>query len=61
MRRLELAITPSDLIDRGALPGPEIGRALEQTRAARLDGRIDVAGELEYALGVLDESERADR
>ena len=61
LRLLELAITPSQLIDRGAHPGPDIGLALEQTRAARLDGLIDVEDELEYALSVLDASDRSDR
>jgi len=58
-RRLELRIDGADLLERGHLAGPAIGRALEATRDARLDGRIAVAEELEFALDVLEhETER---
>lgn len=53
MRRLELRVRAADLLGRGASPGPGIGRALERTLAARLDGVIGIEDELDYALEVL--------
>ncbi len=50
MRAPELAISGADLLSRGVPPGPSVGRALEATRAAREDGRIDAARELDFAL-----------
>ena len=46
----ELAVSGADLLARGVPPGPSVGRALEATRAAREDGRIDAARELDFAL-----------
>jgi len=53
LRRLELHIRGADLVAAGLPPGPQIGRALEATRRARLDGLIEGgrAGELAFALG----------
>ena len=59
LRQFELAIGAADLLAHGHSPGPPIGRALKQTLAARLDGRIGPGGELDYALQVLDEDETA--
>lgn len=53
LRQIELHIGARDLIARGAVPGPAIGRALERTLAARIDGVVDHDGELDYALGEL--------
>jgi tRNA nucleotidyltransferase (CCA-adding enzyme) len=49
-RPLNLAISGEHLVSHGFAPGPLIGRALEQTRAARLDGDIDAEGELAFAI-----------
>ncbi len=46
----DLAVSGADLLARGVPPGPSVGRALEATRAAREDGRIDAVGELDFAL-----------
>lgn len=59
-RRLELSIRAADLLERGVPSGPAIGRALERTRRARLDGRIEPADELQYALGVIRDSQAVD-
>jgi tRNA nucleotidyltransferase (CCA-adding enzyme) len=48
--RVVLAIRGADLVAGGIRPGPEIGRALERTLAARRDGLIGRADELEFAL-----------
>jgi len=53
LRPLALAIQGADLVAAGIPPGPRIGEALRETRAARLDGRIAAADELPYALGFL--------
>jgi hypothetical protein len=39
-----------DLLDAGLPAGPALGRALEATRAARLDGEITAADELAFAV-----------
>lgn len=49
LRYIELDIDGSDLIDAGYAPGPEIGRVLESTLDARLDGVIDGTQELQFA------------
>jgi hypothetical protein len=47
---LKLSIRGEDLKRSGVEPGPVIGRALERTWQARVDGRIGRADELAYAL-----------
>jgi tRNA nucleotidyltransferase (CCA-adding enzyme) len=49
---LRLAITGTDLLRAGLAPGPEIGRALARTLAARRDGMIASEQELDFALGL---------
>jgi tRNA nucleotidyltransferase (CCA-adding enzyme) len=49
-RRLRLSIAGRDLLAAGMAPGPAVGRALDRTRAARLDREIDRSQELAYAL-----------
>lgn len=51
LRALQLRIHGGDLIAAGEPPGPALGRALELTLAARLDGRIGAEDELAFALG----------
>lgn len=51
LRDLRLAVTGGDLVAAGVRPGPELGAALLATRRARLDGLIDRAEELDFALG----------
>ncbi|MES1211441.1 MAG: hypothetical protein ABUL63_03805, partial [Acidobacteriota bacterium] len=53
LRRLELNIRGADLVAAGVPQGPEIGRALEATRRARLDGVVGEGREeeLEFAMG----------
>jgi tRNA nucleotidyltransferase (CCA-adding enzyme) len=61
LRRLRLEIRGADLLAAGVPPGPDIGRALEATRRARLDGLLQGASkdtnprqaELDYALSFL--------
>lgn len=53
-RPFRLGVRAADLLQHGATPGPAIGRALEQTVSARLDGEIGVHDELDYALGTLE-------
>jgi tRNA nucleotidyltransferase (CCA-adding enzyme) len=53
LRPLTLSLRGADLLAAGVPPGPRIGEALRATRRARLDGRIDAAGELRYALDSL--------
>ena len=53
LRPLTLSVRGADLLAAGVPPGPRIGEALRATRRARLDGRIDAAGELRYALDIL--------
>ncbi|HET9796004.1 MAG TPA: hypothetical protein VFS34_16245 [Thermoanaerobaculia bacterium] len=48
--RVRLAIRGEDLKRSGMAPGPAIGRALERTWRARVDGRIRPADELAFAL-----------
>ena len=45
-----LSIRGLDLVRAGVAPGPCVGRALEATRAARLDGMIGPGEELNFAL-----------
>jgi tRNA nucleotidyltransferase (CCA-adding enzyme) len=59
LRGLKLGIRGSDLLAVGIPPGPRIGDALRATRQARLDGRIDAAEELRYALSFLIEERTA--
>src|SRR5262249_17732197 len=49
---LTLRIGGEDLLREGLAPGPEIGRALAATLAARRDGRISAAEESDFALNV---------
>jgi len=58
LRPMALSLRGADLLARGIPPGPRIGEALRDTRRARLDGRIDEAGELRYALAYLAEDQR---
>ncbi len=58
LRPLTLSLRGADLLARGIPPGPRIGEALRDTRRARLDGKIDEAGELRYALAFLAEDQR---
>lgn len=53
MRDLRLSIKGTDLLERGFEPGPRVGHALEETRRARIDGRIEAEAELEFALALL--------
>ena len=48
---VQLSITGADLLRAGWAPGPEIGRALARTLAARRDGMIAREQELDFALG----------
>ncbi|MEO6193899.1 MAG: hypothetical protein ABIS20_12875 [Thermoanaerobaculia bacterium] len=52
MRPLTLSLRGADLLAAGVPPGPRIGEALRATRRARLDGHVDAAGELRYALDI---------
>ncbi len=56
LAQLRLTIGGNDLLARGVAPGPHIGRALQETRKARLNGVIGSADELEFALSRLRES-----
>ena len=47
---VELSIGGRDLVRSGVSPGPEVGRALARTLAARRDGKIPREEELDYAL-----------
>lgn len=47
---VELSIGGRDLVRSGVSPGPEVGRALARTLAARRDGKIAREEELDYAL-----------
>jgi tRNA nucleotidyltransferase (CCA-adding enzyme) len=58
LRPLRLAVRGADLLAAGVPRGPAIGRALEATRRARLDGLLAEEGdprqtELDYALSVV--------
>ena len=52
-RGVEVSLTGQELRDAGYPPGPGIGRALEATREARLDGLISKEDELQFALNVM--------
>ena len=52
LRPLTLSLRGADLLAAGVPPGPRIGEALRATRRARLDGHVDAAGELRYALTI---------
>lgn len=59
LRAVSLSLTGQELVDAGFASGPSIGRALEATRDARLDGSISAEGELQFALNELrSENER---
>ncbi|MBZ5589238.1 MAG: CBS domain-containing protein [Acidobacteriia bacterium] len=45
-------ITGAQLRAAGVMPGPEIGAAVRQTRAAVLDGKVDRARALDYAVAL---------
>lgn len=45
-----LRIRGSDLVASGVQEGPLIGRALDETRRARLDGQLEASRELDFAL-----------
>ena len=45
-----LTISGTDLVRAGVPPGPAIGRALEETLDARMDGRLPASEELAFAL-----------
>jgi tRNA nucleotidyltransferase (CCA-adding enzyme) len=47
---VKLSIGGGDLVRSGVSPGPEVGRALARTLAARRDGKIPREEELDYAL-----------
>jgi tRNA nucleotidyltransferase (CCA-adding enzyme) len=49
-RTMHLVVKGRDLLDAGLPAGPALGRALEATRAARLDGEIAAAEELGFAV-----------
>ena len=49
-RTMELVVKGRDLLDAGLRPGPAVGRALDATRAARLDGEIGAQDELAFAV-----------
>jgi tRNA nucleotidyltransferase (CCA-adding enzyme) len=54
VRPARLSISGGRLLEAGFEPGPAIGRALERTLEARMDGRITAAEELEYASSQLE-------
>lgn len=58
LRSLSLTLSGQELVDAGFAPGPSIGRALEATREARLDGSITAEGELQFALNELKSESR---
>lgn len=53
LRFLTPTLRAADLLARGVSPGPAFGRALRAVRDARLDGTVDEAGELDFALEFL--------
>jgi tRNA nucleotidyltransferase (CCA-adding enzyme) len=55
LSRLEIGLRGAELVGRGVAPGPAIGRALREVRRARLDGLLEPAGELDFALRYLAE------
>jgi tRNA nucleotidyltransferase (CCA-adding enzyme) len=52
LRKLRLRIGGRELIAAGERPGPTLGRALAKTLQARMDGEIEAADELRFALRV---------
>jgi tRNA nucleotidyltransferase (CCA-adding enzyme) len=54
LRPLALDLRGADLLAAGVPAGARVGEALRATRRARLDGRIDAAGELRYALAFVE-------
>jgi tRNA nucleotidyltransferase (CCA-adding enzyme) len=54
LRALAPSLRGADLLAAGVPPGFRLGEALRATRRARLDGRIDAAEELRYALAFLE-------
>jgi tRNA nucleotidyltransferase (CCA-adding enzyme) len=54
LRPLTLGLRGADLLAAGVPAGARVGEALKATRRARLDGRIDAAGELRYALAFVE-------
>jgi tRNA nucleotidyltransferase (CCA-adding enzyme) len=54
LRALGPSLRGADLLAAGVPAGARVGEALRATRRARLDGRIDAAGELRYALTFLE-------
>jgi len=55
LRRVRLAIGGRELMAAGLGAGPALGRALELTLEAKLDGRLGAEGELGFALRTLGE------
>lgn len=49
-RSVRLTIDGDDLLTHGIAPGPGVGAALARTLEARIDGRIEAAAELRFAL-----------
>ena len=55
LRGVRLQVRGRDLVLRGALPGPEVARALEKTLLAKMDGQLQSREEeLDFALRCLD-------
>jgi tRNA nucleotidyltransferase (CCA-adding enzyme) len=54
LREVRLGFSGGELVRRGYRPGPALGRALEETLRARLEGRIQPDDELEFALAWLE-------
>lgn len=52
-RAVQLSLTGQELVEAGIAPGAWIGRALELTREARLNGTITAREELDFALNLL--------
>jgi len=58
LRTVTLSLTGQELVEAGFASGPSIGRALEATREARLDGAIGADDELQFALNELKSESR---
>jgi hypothetical protein len=54
LREVRLGFSGDELVRRGYRPGPDLGRALEETLRARLEGRIRPDDELDFALAWLE-------
>ena len=52
-RAVQLSLTGQELLEAGIAPGAWIGRALDSTREARLNGTITAREELDFALNLL--------